>query len=81
MRLVGVGLEHAGRLPRWQGSELVGGGLGAEEVGDLAHHPAGGLGRPFTLQERPDPVTNLLLGVLDRSGVLLGLGGQLIYTS
>ena len=81
MGLVGVGLKYAGGLPRWEGGELLGGGLSGEEVRDLVDYPARGLSRPFTLQERPDPVTNLLLGVLDRSGVLLGLGGQLIYTS
>jgi hypothetical protein len=81
LRLVGVGLEHAGRRPRWQGGEPIGGGLGAEEVGDLADHPAGGLGCLFALEERPDAVTDLLLGVLDRCGVLLGLGGQLVHTS
>ena len=79
--LVGVGLDHVGGLPRWEGSELVGGGLGAEEVGDLADHPAGGLGRAFTLKERPDAVADLLLGALDRLWVLLGLGGQLVHTS
>jgi hypothetical protein len=78
--LVGVGLEHLGGLPRWQGSDLVGGGLGAEEVRDLANHPARGLGRPFMLEERPDPVADLLLGTLDRAGVLLWLGGQVVRT-
>jgi hypothetical protein len=76
--LVGVGLDHVGGLPRWEGCELVGGGLGAEEVGDLADHPARRLGRRFTLQESPDPVADLLLGALVRFGVLLGLGGQLV---
>ena len=60
--LVGVGLDHVGGPPRWEGSELVGGGLSAEEVGDLADHLARGLGRPFTLEERPDAVADLLLG-------------------
>jgi hypothetical protein len=74
--LVGVGLEHVGGLPRWEGGELVGGGLGAEEVRDLADHPAWRLGCPFTLEERPDPVAHVLLGVLDRCRVLSWLGGQ-----
>jgi hypothetical protein len=70
-----------GGLPRWEGSQLVGGGLGTEEVGDLADHPTGGLGRPVTLKERPNTVADLLLGMLNRSGVVLGLGGQLVHTS
>jgi hypothetical protein len=78
--LVGIGLEHAGRFPRWEGRELVGGGLGAQEVRDLADHLTRWLGRPFTLQQRPNPVADLLLGALDRSGVLLWLGAQLIHT-
>jgi hypothetical protein len=53
----------------------------AEEVRDLADHPARGLGCPFALEERPDPVADLLLGALDRSGVLRWLGGQLVHTS
>jgi hypothetical protein len=76
LRLVGVGLEHVGGLPRWEGSEPIGGGLGAEEVGDLADHPAWGLGRPFTLEERPNTVAHVLLAAFDRSGVVLWLGGQ-----
>jgi hypothetical protein len=82
LRFVGVGLDHVGGLPRWEGGELLGGGLSAEEVGDLADHPARGLGRrPFTLQERPNTVTDLLLGMLDHPWVLLGLGSQLAHTS
>jgi hypothetical protein len=79
--LVGVGLEHVGGFPRWEGHELIGGGLSAEEVRDLADYSARGLGRLFTLEECPDPVADLLLGALNRSGVLLGLDGQLIHTS
>jgi hypothetical protein len=79
--LVGIGLDHAGRPPRWQRPELLGGGLSAEEVWDLADHTARRLGRPLTLKERPDPVTNLLLGALDRPWVLLGLGSQVVHTS
>jgi hypothetical protein len=74
--LVGVGLDHAGRLPGWQGGELVRGGVNAREVWDLADHPARRLGRPFALEKRPDPVADLLLGALDGPGVVLGLGGQ-----
>jgi hypothetical protein len=81
LRLVGVGLEHVGRLPRWQRRELIGGGLGTEEVRDLAGRPARWLDRPFSLEECPDPVADLLLGALDRSGVLLRLGGQLVHPS
>jgi hypothetical protein len=36
--------------------------------------------RLVMLEERPDPVADLLLGLLDRSGVLLWLGDQLIHT-
>jgi hypothetical protein len=60
---------------------MVGGGLSAEEVRDPPSHPASGLGRPSTLQERPDPVADLLLGTLDHPWVVLGLGSQLIHTS
>ena len=63
------------------GRKLVGGGLGAEEVRDLADHTTRRLGRPFTFKERPEPVADLLLGALDHPGVLLGLGSQLIHTS
>jgi hypothetical protein len=70
-----------GPLPRWQRCELLGGGLSAEEVRDLPDDPARRLGRPFTLEERPDAVADLLLGAFGRSGVLLGLGGQLVCTS
>jgi len=70
-----------GGLPRWQGRELVGGDLSAEEVRDLPDHPARGLRRPFTLELRPDAVAHVLLGAFDRLLVLLWLGGQLIYTS
>jgi hypothetical protein len=79
--LVGVGLDHVGRRPGWQGCELVGGGLSAEEVGDLPDHLARLLGRRFTFKERPDPVADLLFGALDRPWVLLGLGGQVVHTS
>jgi hypothetical protein len=81
LRLVGVRLEHLSGLPRWERSKLIGGGLSAEEVRDLADHPARGLGRPLPLKERPDPVADLLLGALDCPGVLRWLGGQLIHTS
>jgi hypothetical protein len=70
-----------GRLPRWQGCELVGGGLSAEEVRDLPDHPARWLGRPFTLEERPDPVTDIPLSGLYRPGVTLWLSSQLVHTS
>jgi hypothetical protein len=33
------------------------------------------------LKERPHAVAHVLLGLLNRSEVLLGLGGQLIHTS
>jgi len=35
----------------------------------------------LTFEEIPDPVADLLLGAVDRSGVLLGLGSQLVDTS
>jgi len=79
--LVGIGLDHAGRLPRGQRCELIGGGLRTEEVRNLADHPARRFGGRFALKERPDPVADLLLGVLDRPWVLLGLGSQVVHTS
>jgi hypothetical protein len=69
-------VSHAG-----EGRELVGGSLSAEKVRDLADHPVWGLGRLFMLEERPDPVAELLLGALDRSRVLFWLGGQFVHTS
>jgi hypothetical protein len=81
LRLVRVGLEHVGGLPRWEGSELLGGGLSAEEVRDLPDHPARCLGRRFTLEERPNAVADPLLGALNRAGVLRWLGSQVDRTS
>jgi hypothetical protein len=52
--------------------------LANEEVWDLADHPARRLGCSFSLEECPDSVADLLLGALDRSGVMVSLGSQLI---
>jgi hypothetical protein len=70
-----------GLVSRWQRRKLISGGLCAEEVRDLPDHPARRLGRPFTLEERPDPAADLLLGAFDRPRSLLGLGSQLVHTS
>jgi len=70
-----------GRLPRWQGCELAGGASAPRKVRDLADHPSESLGRPFTLEEPPDPVADLLLGALDRPGVGLWPGCQWVHTS
>ena len=56
-------------------------GLGAEEVRDLPAHSARGLGRAFTLEERPNAVADPLLGALNRAGVLRWLGSQVDRTS
>ena len=72
-------LEHVGGLPRWEGTELVGGGLSAEEIGDLVDHPARGLAAPSHSRSAPRSGRDRLLGAVNRARVLLGLRGQLAH--